>query len=442
MEGKIYINQEKNFVNKGNFSFLCEINEKLFRDFNEAEKVFKVNYRDCISKLRIAIETFTNLEINENNISFNKNDSLFRKFESILTARIDKTYLAEQCKEIIDYNRAGDENKNINQCMRKLRNMTNMEHHSGNSDVKKIDYTENDVYLYLRFLFNLLTKYYGKNARFRNENLPISNYYPVSQNVCELVLHVQKLTSKRLYVQEKGNHVKYYLISMEHSIQNRDLEILRRIWDDEEKTEISKSILMTENQIQGINDKFYVFSLPGEPTAITSEIIINLSDEEKRDIIKSLLEGMYILHNANPPIYHRHISTDTFYLCRGKNGYVVKWVNFEYSKDYTAEVEKSVGAAWYELFRKPQELFFAPELKNRTRSIDLEKADIYSLGKFILFVMTGEILEYSKIKSVHMQKNVFPEKFSYILYMMLQYDPAERPTINEIIDAMKDWEYL
>lgn len=229
---------------------------------------------------------------------------------------------------------------------------------------------------------------------------------------------------------------------MEHSIQNRDLEILRRIWDDEEKTEISKSILMTENQIQGINDKFYVFSLPGEPTAITSEIIINLSDEEKRDIIKSLLEGMYILHNANPPIYHRHISTDTFYLCRGKNGYVVKWVNFEYSKDYTAEVEKSVGAAWYELFRKPQELFFAPELKNRTRSIDLEKADIYSLGKFILFVMTGEILEYSKIKSVHMQKNVFPEKFSYILYMMLQYDPAERPTINEIIDAMKDWEYL
>lgn len=441
MKGIIYIDEEKHYICKGNFSFLAEINEKLFFDFYEAEKVFKVNYRDCIGKLRIAIETFTSIETDANKYVFMREDSLFKRFEQILASKIDRKYLVNECRKLVSPNIvAKGENKIINTCMEKLRNMGNMEHHSQVGDVKKVEYAENEVYLYLLFMFNILKTYYGVKKKFKAENMPIGDYIPVTDMICDSVLHVQKLVSKRLYIREEDGQIKYYLISTKQEAQSRDLDILKRIWDDEERTEISKSILKTENQIQGILEKFYVFSLPGQPTTITSEVIKNLTDEEKRDIIKSLLEGMNILHNSNPPIYHRHISTDTFYLCRGKKGYVVKWVNFEYSKDYTAEPDKSVGLAWYELFRKPQELFLAPELRTGTRSIDLEKADIYSLGKFILFVMTGEILEYSKIKNVHMQKNVFQEKFKYVLYMMLQYDPSERPTINEIIEVMKEWE--
>lgn len=439
MQGKIYIDEEHCVV-RGNFSFLYDINEKLFLDFHEAEKVFKINYRDCIGKLRIAIETFTSIEATSNNFEFTREDSLFSKFQKILLHRIERKYFVRECKKLVSKQDIGKEDyKIINSCMARLRNMGNMEHHSQVGDVKKIKYAENEVYLYLVFMFNILKKYYGVESPFSLDRMPIGDYVPLSRKICDSVLRVQKLDSKRLYIKVEEGEIRYYLISVSQNSDSRDLAILKRIWDDDEKTEISKSILKTDNYIQGINEKYYIFSLPGQPTSITSKLISELTDEEKKDIIKSLLDGMNILHNANPPIYHRHISTDTFYLCRGKKGYVVKWVNFEYSKDNTAEPEKSVGAAWYELFRKPQEMFFAPELRTGTRSIDLEKADIYSLGKFILFVMTGEILDYSKIKSEHMNKNVFQEKFKYILYMMMQYDPAERPTINEIVEVVKGW---
>lgn len=440
MQGKLYINEEGRYIFRGNFSFLADINEKLFMDFYEAEKTFKVNYRDCIGKLRIAIETFTSVETEVNKYAFTREDGLFRRFEQILAYRVDRKYLVNECRKLVSQEVATKgEYKIVNTCMEKLRNMGNMEHHSQVGDVKKIKYAENEVYLYLVFMFNILKTYYGVTKKFKAENMPIGDYIPIPDMIYNNMLHVQKLASKRLFVKEEEGEIRYYLISVSQDSDSRDLAILKRIWDDDEKTEISKSILKADNYIQGINDKYYIFSLPGQPTSITSQLISGLTDDEKKDIIKSLLDGMNILHNATPPIYHRHISTDTFYLCKGKKGYVVKWVNFEYSKDNTAEPEKSVGAAWYELFRKPQEMFFAPELRTGTRSIDLEKADIYSLGKFILFVMTGEILDYSKIKSEHMNKNVFQEKFKYILYMMMQYDPAERPTINEIVEVIKGW---
>lgn len=440
MQGKIFLDEKGSYVLKGNFSFLAEINEKLFLDFNEAEKAFKVNYRECIGKLRIAIETFTSIETEVNKYVFTREDSLFSRFEKILKYKGKRNCLVNECKKLVNEQIATkEENIIVRTCMEKLRKMGNMEHHSQVGDVKKIKYEEDEVYSYLVFMFNILKTYYNVRKKFKIDNMPIGDYIPATDLIYNSVLHVQKLASKRIYIKEEDGEIKYYLISTLQDPDDRDLAILKRIWDDNEKTEISKSIIKTENCIQGIKEKYYIFSLPGQPTSITSEVIEKLTNEEKKDIIKSLLEGMNILHNAKPPIYHRHISTDTFYLCKGKNGYVVKWVNFEYSKDYTAEPEKSVGLAWYDLFRKPQEMFLAPELRTGTRSIDLEKADIYSLGKFILFVMTGEILDYSKIKSAHMQKNVFQEKFKYILYMMLQYDPADRPSISEIIEVIKDW---
>jgi hypothetical protein len=70
------------------------------------------------------------------------------------------------------------------------------------------------------------------------------------------------------------------------------------------------------------------------------------------------------------------------------------------------------------------------------QGVDWEKADIYSLSKTCLYILTGEIVEdakdFEKIDICEIYDGV-----KIILMEMINNDPGARPGLSELMDALR-----
>ncbi|MCC8164409.1 MAG: serine/threonine-protein kinase [Lachnospiraceae bacterium] len=224
-------------------------------------------------------------------------------------------------------------------------------------------------------------------------HLPIRDYLPVNK-ATRKELGLKPVTGKRYYVREDRGQVRYYLLFEVEAgrAENREVDILRKLWEEDNDRTPDAIIKFREEIHLNNGSSHLVFSLPSAALALSRKFLAGRSVTEKEKLFEDALDAVSFLHNSEPPLYHRDIWPGAFLVCRVKNRYKLFLEHFDCVKDTTA------GYTEYAKVRKNEEKtergpYIAPERLGSQDSPEhpeaWEKADLYSLGKLGLYILTG-----------------------------------------------------
>lgn len=452
-------------IAKGNFAFIFDKtnNAELFDKFFEAEKIFKINYVDFAHKIRVAYEGFALYEETLKRMQLPENFSKTpEEIERVIVGEITAYGSTLNYKKIIirltreksaEYRPMLDkygftkEFHNDTDCVRSLKNyiqfvynFASMSSHVNREMQEEYIPNRGNCLRVIGSFHDFLCIYYGVTKKFDCTLIPIRDYIPVPKALChkmDLSLDV----GKYLFIKEKREQCAYYIFSSNGEAislaQRRDIDTINKLWEDN-YDDPANVIRQTEN-ISGSNGdyKFQVYSLPNRPLKLTKMFLSNLTVEDKLDIIGGICRGILSLHNYEPPFYHRNICPDAFYIFDIKKKYKALLARFDCTKDnsqdasYTvfSNIEKKVSGA-------QTNQFFAPEVlrSNLGQGVDWAKADIYSLAKTCLFILSGEIVEDTgellKVDDIN-------EHIKSTLLRMMSKNPMDRPEIEELFQMIK-----
>lgn len=449
----------------GNFAFIYDVtkSEELFKKFYEAEKNLKVDYVDCAHKLRMAYEAFAVYEEakKRSNMELYKSKSLEQIKEDVITeikqpASIInyKNIIIELCDSrsnefaqmLFQYEFArhvADKNeikRKLKQFIRYLYSFgSESSHENINIEAKYVPNKENCIKVMGAF-HTFLSIYYGNTVKFDSTLVPIKDYIPVPKNICEewgLSLDI----GKNLFVKDKRSNISYYILSSDSegitTAQRRDIDTINKLWED--NFEDPTNIIRQTEYISGSNGdyRFQVYSLPNRPMKLTYEMVSKLGMPEKIDIILGICRGVLTIHSYKPSLFHRNISPDAFYIFDIKGKYKALLAKFDCIKD-TANADFTV---FYNVEKRVQNQktnqFFAPEVlaSDMGQDVDWEKADIYSLAKTCLYIMTGEIIE-TLDDTIEIDNYALDAAVKNILLEMLNHEPQNRPHLSDLMHAL------
>ena len=178
--------------------------------------------------------------------------------------------------------------------------------------------------------------------------------------------------------------------------------------------------------------------MPNRPLRITTDTLSVLSLENKLEIIVGLCKGVASIHSYSPPLYHRSICPDSFYLFEVKGRYKALLSKFDSAKDTsptaTFTVFKNLGE---KLKSTNARDYRAPEIPDILvdDNIDWEKADIYSLAKTCLFILTSQNTDASNLM-LSLENTPVSDEIKLVMMEMLDDKPNKRPNINVLLSLL------
>ena len=459
----VYLQIEEYRIPIGNFSFVYDYtkNEELFGKFYEAEKNLKVDYMDFAHKIRIAFEAFAieeearkrkqkekykNMDIStvkEQIISEIKQPASLLNYKNIIIDLCAGREL-EFSDMLLKYSFV----RNIvyeDELRRKLKAFirflydfgSESSHENVSFKQKYIPNKENCLRVAGSF-HDFLCIYYGETKRYDSTLAPIRDYIAVPKKIVEKMgLMLEK--GKLLFVKERRGKIAYYIFSSDiDSIsqgQRRDIDIINKLWDD--NFEDPANIIRQTENITGTNVdyKFQVYSLPNRPIRITDEFINSIDMEQKMDIIAGLCRGIESIHNYDTPLYHRNINPEAFYIFNIRGKYKPLLAKFDCTKDTANAAFTVFQNVEKKIHNQNSNQFFAPEVieANMGIGVDWKKADIYSLAKTILFIISGAVID----DSTYLDKiDDLDDELKIVLMEMLDEKPENRPELSELIKLL------
>lgn len=460
----VYLQIEENRIPIGNFSFVYDYtkNEALFNRFYEAEKNLKVDYMDFAHKVRMAIEAFA---LDEEAKKCQQQEKYTDKDISAIKEQI--IFEIRQPASIVSY-----KNIIINLCSGRELEFTNM--------LLKYSFIKNTTYedeirrkfkAFIRFLYDFgsessheniafkenyipnkqnclrvigavhdfLCVYYGERKKYDSTLVPIRDYIAVPKHIVDrmgLVLEV----GKYLFVKKQKKKIAYYIFSSDidniSKAQRRDIDIINKLWEDNFEDPVNV-IRKTENIIGSNGDyKFQVYSLPNRPICLTNEFVSDIDMEQKKNIIIGLCRGIKSIHEYEIPLYHRNINPDAFYIFDIRGKYKPLLSKFDCTKDSSDATLTVIQNVEKKIHNPNTNKFFAPEVlkANMGVGINWEKADIYSLAKTILYIITGLVV--TVFDCIDEIENL-DDEIKIILMEMLDEKPENRPKISDLLKLLQ-----
>ena len=459
----VYLQIEDDRIPVGNFSFVYDYtnNEELFMKFYEAEKNLKVDYMDFAHKIRMAFEAFAlDEEARRRKQQEAYKDIVITDIKEQIVVEIKWPASVLNYKNIIIDLCAGrelefgdmllkysfirntsyedDVRRKLGTFIRFLYGFGSESSHENVATEEKYIANRENCLRVVGSFHDFLCIYYGENKKYDSTLAPVRDYIAVPKQVVDkmgLVLEV----GKSLFVKERKGKIAYYIFSSDiDSIsqgQRRDIDTIGKLWEDNFE-DPSNVIRQTEN-ISGSNGdyRFQVYSLPSRPLRLTSQFIENIDADQKMDIITGLCKGVESIHNYETPLYHRNINPDAFYIFDIRGKYKPLLAKFDCTKD-SAEAAFTVFQNVEKKVRNQNtNQFFAPEVLKSSMGIgvDWEKADIYSLAKTILYIITGVVVEDSDcLDSV----DNIDDDMKIVLMEMLDDKPENRPGLDSLLEII------
>lgn len=459
----VYLQIEDDRIPVGNFSFVYDYtnNEELFMKFYEAEKNLKVDYMDFAHKIRMAFEAFAlDEEARRRKQQEAYKDIVITDIKEQIVVEIKRPASVLNYKNIIIDLCAGrelefgdmllkysfirntsyedDVRRKLGTFIRFLYGFGSESSHENVATEEKYIANRENCLRVVGSFHDFLCIYYGENKKYDSTLAPVRDYIAVPKQVVDkmgLVLEV----GKSLFVKERKGKIAYYIFSSDiDSIsqgQRRDIDTISKLWEDNFE-DPSNVIRQTEN-ISGSNGdyRFQVYSLPSRPLRLTSQFIENIDVDQKMDIITGLCKGVESIYNYETPLYHRNINPDAFYIFDIRGKYKPLLAKFDCTKD-SAEAAFTVFQNVEKKVRNQNtNQFFAPEVLKSSMGIgvDWEKADIYSLAKTILYIITGVVVEDSDcLDSV----DNIDDDMKIVLMEMLDDKPENRPGLDSLLEII------
>ena len=252
--------------------------------------------------------------------------------------------------------------------------------------------------------------------------VPLENYYPLSAAVCRQ-MDVCAAGDSLLCVTDEAAPTFYIAKHVtDDPAVGRDIGSLQSLWRASEQT--PENVLMDVGPLGAGEDRYHLFRIVGRPYALSAEVLAGLNSTQKRQIINGIVGSIYTLHHFIPPLPHRGLRPGCYYVCRqGANCRAVLAL-FSTIKDNTAE--KTVYGELNSLLQNVTDrMYIAPELSGGARPGELTKADIYSLGRLIAFVYTGE-------PRADLDDLRIPCAMVELVQKLTDPDPARRPDIDAV----------
>ena len=252
--------------------------------------------------------------------------------------------------------------------------------------------------------------------------VPLENYYPLSAAVCRQ-MDVCAAGDSLLCVTDEAAPTFYIAKHVtDDPAVGRDIGSLQSLWRASEQT--PENVLMDVGPLGAGEDRYHLFRIVGRPYALSAEVLAGLNSTQKRQIINGIVGSIYTLHHFMPPLPHRGLRPGCYYVCRqGANCRAVLAL-FSTIKDNTAE--KTVYGELNSLLQNVTDrMYIAPELSGGARPGELTKADIYSLGRLIAFVYTGE-------PRADLDDLRIPCAMVELVQKLTDPDPARRPDIDAV----------
>ena len=430
---------EKHQIDKGIFHFVGEAteNEAISQRFYEMEKFYLIDKREFSSKMRLAIEAL----VKEEYLKLHPED--YEDFEKKMSDRMNKEkennsamkklssniklFLISRCCEYDSYfesvlrkfakKRKIYSNSKIGALINDIYKFSNPEHHHGINTKSQYAATEENCRFYMNIFYYFVLAYceihypnamnYAPLHSLNEDMVLIRDYVPLKKSV-RTALQLKQPRRKRYYVQEIDGTIKYYLCCDKENEEeyNREIEVLQKIWADDNDTEPSNIIRFKEEfRLYGGRRKL-IFALPSKPCYLSTGILDQMTLMQKEKLFKDATRAIISLHENEPSLYHRDITPDAFILCKTKNSYKLFLSDFDCVKDTDENVKYTVGQRVAEKQEKGKEIkikFASPEvteilsMEDKTlvlqskawKSINWEKADIYSLGMLGVYIFTG-----------------------------------------------------
>lgn len=253
--------------------------------------------------------------------------------------------------------------------------------------------------------------------------VPLENYYPLSAAVCRQ-MDVCEAGDSLLCVTDEAEPTFYIAKHVtDDPAVGRDIGSLQSLWRASEQT--PENVLMDVGPLGAGEDRYHLFRIVGRPYALSAKVLAGLNSTQKRQIINGIVGSIYTLHHFMPPLPHRGLRPGCYYVCRqGANCRAVLAL-FSTIKDNTAE--KTVYGELNSLLQNVTDrMYIAPELSGGSaRPGELTKADIYSLGRLIAFVYTGE-------PRADLDDLRIPCAMVELVQKLTDPDPARRPDIDAV----------
>lgn len=462
----VYLQIDDDKIPVGNFSFIYDVtqNKELFKKFYEAEKNLKVDYMDFAHKIRMAFEAFALYEeakkrkeqenckdidivtIKEQIVSEIKQPASVINYKNIIIGLCSGREL-EFSNILLKYSFVRStfyEDKVIRKFKTFIRFLYAFGSESSHENVSSADkYVANkeNCFRVIGSFHDFLCVFYGVSKKYDSTLVPVRDYIPVHKQVVNkmgLALDV----GKSLFVKIIKGKMAYYIFSSDLDCisqgQRRDIDIINKLWED--NYEDPSNIIRQTEKISGSNGdyRFQVYSLPNKPLRLTKEFVESINIQQKMEIIAGLCRGVESIHNYETPLYHRNINPDAFYIFDIRGKYKPLLAKFDCTKDsadaaFTVfqNVEKKVR-------NQNTNQFFAPEVLNSNMGlgVDWEKADIYSLAKTVLYIITGSVIDdVNKIET--MDGLEIDAALKIVLIEMLDEVPENRPDLREMLNALE-----
>ena len=259
--------------------------------------------------------------------------------------------------------------------------------------------------------------------------VPLENYYPLSAAVCRQMA-VCAAGDSLLCVTDEAAPTFYIAKHVtDDPAVGRDIGSLQSLWRASEQT--PENVLMDVGPLGAGEDRYHLFRIVGRPYALSAKVLAGLNSTQKRQIINGIVGSIYTLHHFMPPLPHRGLRPGCYYVCRqGANCRAVLAL-FSTIKDNTAE--KTVYGELNSLLQNVTDrMYIAPELSGGSaRPGELTKADIYSLGRLIAFVYTGE-------PRADLDDLRIPCAMVELVQKLTDPDPARRPDIDAVRARLKN----
>ena len=459
----VYLQIEEDEIPVGNFSFVYDHtkNEELFGKFYEAEKNLKVDYLDFAHKIRMAFEAFAldeeskkrkrqveylNMDISsikEQIISEIKQPASLLNYKNIiidLCADREQEFANMLLKYSFIRNTVCEDEvrRKLKAFIRFLYSFGSESSHANVLYEEKYNPNKENCLRVVGAFHDFLCIYYKESKKYDSTLIPIRDYIAVPKQIVEK-MGLQFETGKSLFVKERKGKLAYYIFSSDiDSIsqgQRRDIDVINKLWEDNFE-DPSNVIRQTENIIGSNGDyKFQVYSLPSRPIRLSEQFVNSIAMEQKMNIITGLCRGIESVHNYDTPLYHRNISPDAFYIFSIRGKYKPLLAKFDCTKDSADATFTVFQNIEKKIHNRNTNQFFAPEVirANMGIGVDWKKADIYSLAKTILFIISGSITDnYECLDEI----DDLNDNFKIVLMEMLDEKPENRPELTELINSL------